>query len=161
MDLMTFAESLKRALHETPAMVPNVQPEVPVSPEKSPSIPEVSADGDMNVCSLDCELFKQILEHCGANSTMADNIVQQAKLLGKTVGTLTPEHFDDLVGAAEYETPVTSPQVNTLGSASVMSMPTVTVSTQNESVIKESLKDETSEKFEVVESEDEEKEDEK
>ena len=143
-----FKESFKKLIEDAPAMVPDTPPAM--APE---GVPEVHADEEMNTCTVECELFRKILEHCGCNSEMADNIVQQAKLLGKSVGTLTVDHFDDLVGASEFETPVGSPDI---GATSVMSAPMVTSQTYNES-----LRDETNEKFEVVETaeEDEDEED--
>lgn len=147
--LAKFAESLRKALDETPAMAP---PEggYPATAPEPEAVPEIHADDDMNTCTLDCELFRQILEHCGCNSTMADNIVQQAKLLGKSVGTLTVDNFDDLVGAADFETPTGSPNI---GGVSVMAAPVV--STQKYT---ESIKEETTEKFEVVETDEEDQE---
>lgn len=143
--LEKFAESLRKAINETPAMTPPPEGGYP-APEPE-AVPEIHADEDMNTCTLECELLRQILEHCGCHSTMADNIVQQAKLLGKTAGTLTVDHFDDLVGAAEFETPAGSPEVSNV---SVMATPVIATQKYNESI-----KDETNEKFEVVETADE------
>jgi len=150
MKIQEFAESFKKAIYETPAMVQSMAPQAPpmggnMEPE---SVPEIHSDEEMNTCTFECELLRQILEHCGCNSEVADNIVQQAKLLGKSVGTLTVDHFDDLVGAAGEELPIGSPQIG--GGATVMAAPMVTSQKYNESI-----KDETNEKFEVVETADE------
>lgn len=151
MKLQEFAESLKKAFKETSAMVPAIAPpEGNLEPE---SVPEIHADEEMNTCTLECELFRQVLEHCGCNAEVADAIVQQCKLLGKSVGTLTADHFEDIVGASEYETPAASPTIGS--SPTVMSTPVVTTQQYTESI-----KDETNEKFEVVDTAEDEDEDE-
>lgn len=159
MSLKHFRESFKKLLDETPAMLPTADIQVGIAPTDQP-VPEINADEEMNICTLECDLFKKVLEYCGANSAMADNIVQQSKLLGKSINApLTIDHFDDIVGASQYELPVTSPQTSPeIGAQGSMANPSVAnapVMGVTESVVKEDINDETGEKFEVVETEEE------
>lgn len=146
-----WAKDLREAMeNQTPAEMP---PEggYPFPGAQNPqdgqdSIPELHADEEMNTCTLECELFRNILEHCGCNSAMADNIVQQCKLLGKNLGTLSQDNFDDIVGAAEYETPGGSPSV---AGVTVMTAPTITTSS-NQFATEGVQKEIEGEKFDVV-----------